>query len=47
MPGHVQGLLQVALRADDLDVAEAFYRVVLGVEPAGRFQPPGLLPVEA
>lgn len=43
MSHEVLGLLQVAMRADDLDVAEAFYRRLLGAEPAGRFEPPGLL----
>ncbi|HZW27181.1 MAG TPA: VOC family protein [Trueperaceae bacterium] len=43
MTDQVEGLLQVALKADDLDAAEAFYRRVLGVAPAGRFEPPGLL----
>ncbi|HEX7002099.1 MAG TPA: VOC family protein [Trueperaceae bacterium] len=37
------GLLQVALRAEDLDAAEAFYGDLLGAEAAGRFDPPGLL----
>ncbi|HCB03576.1 MAG TPA: VOC family protein [Nocardioides sp.] len=36
-------LVQVALRATDLDRAEAFYRELLGTEPTGRFDPPGLL----
>jgi len=36
-------LVQVAQRADDLDRAAAFYTRLLGVEPAGRFDPPGLL----
>ena len=36
-------LLQVALHADDLDRAAAFYTRLLGAEPAGRFEPPGLL----
>lgn len=43
VPRGVTGLLPVALRADDLNVAEAFYRRLLGSEPAGRFEPPGLL----
>ncbi len=43
MSHEVQGLLQVALRADDLDVAEAFYSRLLDAAPAGRFEPPGLL----
>ncbi len=36
-------LAQVALRATDLDRAEAFYRELLGAAPTGRFDPPGLL----
>lgn len=36
-------LAQVALRADDLDRAAEFYSMLLGSEPAGRFDPPGLL----
>jgi methylmalonyl-CoA/ethylmalonyl-CoA epimerase len=36
-------LVQVALRATDLDRAAAFYSELLGVEPSGRFEPPGLL----
>jgi catechol 2,3-dioxygenase-like lactoylglutathione lyase family enzyme len=36
-------LVQVALRATDLDRAAAFYTDVLGAEPSGRFEPPGLL----
>ncbi len=36
-------LLQVALHADDLDRAAAFYTQLLGSDPAGRFDPPGLL----
>ena len=36
-------LVQVALRATDLDRAAAFYGELLGVEPTGRFEPPGLL----
>src|SRR3712207_1942099 len=36
-------LLQVALHTDDLDRSAAFYRQLLGEEPAGRFDPPGLL----
>lgn len=36
-------LTQVAQRATDLDRAAAFYTDLLGVEPAGRFDPPGLL----
>ena len=36
-------LVQVALHATDLDRAAAFYSELLGVEPSGRFEPPGLL----
>ncbi|HET8664974.1 MAG TPA: VOC family protein [Nocardioides sp.] len=36
-------LVQVALRATDLDRAAAFYSDLLGSEPTGRFEPPGLL----
>jgi methylmalonyl-CoA/ethylmalonyl-CoA epimerase len=36
-------LVQVALRATDLDRAAAFYADLLGTEPTGRFEPPGLL----
>jgi len=36
-------LVQVALRATDLDRAAAFYTDLLGSEPTGRFDPPGLL----
>ena len=36
-------LVQVALRAADLDRAAAFYSGLLGVDPSGRFEPPGLL----
>ena len=36
-------LVQVALRATDLDRASAFYSDLLGAEPTGRFDPPGLL----
>ncbi len=36
-------LVQVALRATDLDRASAFYADLLGREPTGRFDPPGLL----
>jgi methylmalonyl-CoA/ethylmalonyl-CoA epimerase len=35
--------VQVALRATDLDRAAAFYGRLLGTEPTGRFEPPGLL----
>ena len=36
-------LAQVALRATDLDRAAAFYADLLGTQPTGRFDPPGLL----
>jgi methylmalonyl-CoA/ethylmalonyl-CoA epimerase len=36
-------LVQVAQRAEDLDRAAAFYADLLGTEPTGRFEPPGLL----
>ena len=36
-------LLQVAQHAEDLDRARAFYAKLLGEEPAGFFDPPGLL----
>ena len=36
-------LAQVALHATDLDRAAAFYSQLLGAEPTGRFDPPGLL----
>jgi methylmalonyl-CoA/ethylmalonyl-CoA epimerase len=36
-------LVQVALRATDLDRAAAFWSDLLGAEPTGRFDPPGLL----
>jgi methylmalonyl-CoA/ethylmalonyl-CoA epimerase len=36
-------LAQVALKATDLDRAAAFYADLLGAEPTGRFEPPGLL----
>ena len=35
--------MQVAQRAEDLDRAAAFYADLLGAEPTGRFEPPGLL----
>lgn len=35
-------LRQVALRAEDLDRAVAFYRDVVGLELIARFDPPGL-----
>jgi methylmalonyl-CoA/ethylmalonyl-CoA epimerase len=36
-------MLQVAQHADDLDRARDFYTRLLGAEPAGFFDPPGLL----
>jgi len=36
-------LVQVALRATDLDRASAFYSDLLGAAPTGLFEPPGLL----
>jgi len=36
-------LVQVALRATDLDRAAAFYSELLRAQPTGRFEPPGLL----
>jgi methylmalonyl-CoA/ethylmalonyl-CoA epimerase len=39
----VTELLQVAQHAEDLDRARAFYARLLGTEPAGFFDPPGLL----
>jgi len=36
-------LTQIAQHADDLDRAERFYSDLLGTEPTGRFDPPGLL----
>jgi methylmalonyl-CoA/ethylmalonyl-CoA epimerase len=36
-------LAQVALRATDLDRAAAFWSDLLGSQPTGRFDPPGLL----
>ena len=36
-------LVQVALRATDLDRAALFYSELLGTAPSGRFEPPGLL----
>lgn len=36
-------LVQVALRATDLDRAAAFWTDLLGTPPTGRFDPPGLL----
>jgi methylmalonyl-CoA/ethylmalonyl-CoA epimerase len=34
---------QIAQHADDLDRASGWYAAFLGQEPAGRFDPPGLL----
>ena len=36
-------VLQVAQHADDLDRARNFYTKLLGAEPSGFFDPPGLL----
>ena len=36
-------VVQIALRATDLDRAEAFYAELLGRPAAARFDPPGLL----
>jgi methylmalonyl-CoA/ethylmalonyl-CoA epimerase len=36
-------VLQVAQHADDLDRARDFYSRLLGVQPSGFFDPPGLL----
>lgn len=36
-------LVQVAQHASDLDRAAAFYELLLGSAPTGRFDPPGLL----
>jgi methylmalonyl-CoA/ethylmalonyl-CoA epimerase len=36
-------LAQVALHAEDLDRASAFWSELLGSPPTGRFDPPGLL----
>jgi methylmalonyl-CoA/ethylmalonyl-CoA epimerase len=36
-------LVQVALRATDLDAAAAFWEDLVGSAPTGRFEPPGLL----
>ncbi|HWJ51832.1 MAG TPA: VOC family protein [Propionibacteriaceae bacterium] len=44
--GHtdvVMDVLQVAQHADDLDRARDFYSRLLGAQPAGFFDPPGLL----
>jgi methylmalonyl-CoA/ethylmalonyl-CoA epimerase len=39
----VTRLVQVALKATDLDRASAFYGDLLEAPPTGRFEPPGLL----
>ena len=39
----VAEVLQIAQHAEDLDRARAFYAKLLGEEPAGFFDPPGLL----
>jgi len=39
---RVDGLHQVAQKADDLDASVAFYRDVLGLPFVARFDPPGL-----
>lgn len=36
-------IFQVAQHADDLDRAQKFYTMLLGSEPTGAFDPPGLL----
>lgn len=36
-------VLQIAQHAEDLDRAAAWYHKVLGVAPAAKFDPPGLL----
>lgn len=36
-------VLQIAQRAEDLDRAAAWYQRVLGVAPAAKYDPPGLL----
>lgn len=36
-------LAQIAIHADDLNRAAAFYTTLLGAGPIGRFEPPGLL----
>lgn len=36
-------LLQIAQHAENLDRAAAFYTDLLGTDPTGRFDPPGLL----
>ena len=36
-------LAQIAVHADDLDRAATFWSRLLGAEPTGRFDPPGLL----
>ena len=41
--GAVTEVLQIAQHAEDLDRARAFYAKLLGEEPVGFFDPPGLL----
>ncbi len=36
-------LWQIAQRVEDLDRASAFYQMLLGEAPVGRFDPPGLV----
>jgi len=36
-------VVQVAQRVDDLERAGAFYVMLTGTQPTGRFEPPGLL----
>ena len=36
-------LFRIILQVGDLDRAAAFYAELLGAEPSGRFEPPGLL----
>jgi methylmalonyl-CoA/ethylmalonyl-CoA epimerase len=43
MKGTDMRVLQVAQKASDLDRATSFYTDLLGVPPAARFDPPGLL----
>ena len=43
MAGRLVNLMQVAQHADDLTRAQLFYTRLLGQEPAGVFDPPGLL----
>jgi methylmalonyl-CoA/ethylmalonyl-CoA epimerase len=41
--GGVPDVFQIAQHADDLDRASTFYRRLMGTEPTGLFDPPGLL----